>query len=83
MWIASTTHANHIYRLPHPQDSQTSNTCSQYAISLQQEQVWLLKIVVVNVSLIQNMVQDFKAEDNHIVQVNGKASAADGDVQEK
>ncbi|KAH0636997.1 hypothetical protein KY289_036912 [Solanum tuberosum] len=29
------------------------------------------------------MVQDFKAEDNDIVQVKTKASAADGDVQEK
>ncbi|KAG5599083.1 hypothetical protein H5410_030453 [Solanum commersonii] len=53
----------------------------QNTISLQQEQA--AKNRVVNVSLIQNMVQDFKAEDNHIVQVNGKASAADGDVQEK
>ncbi|KAH0744630.1 hypothetical protein KY290_032623 [Solanum tuberosum] len=38
---------------------------------------------VVNVSLIQKMVEDLEAEDDDIVQVNSKASGADGDLQEK
>ncbi|WMV14837.1 hypothetical protein MTR67_008222 [Solanum verrucosum] len=50
-------------------------------VSLQEEQA--AKNRVVDVSLIQKMVEDLEAKDDDVVEVNSKASGADGDLQEK
>ncbi|KAG5598804.1 hypothetical protein H5410_030174, partial [Solanum commersonii] len=41
------------------------------------------KYRVVDVSIIQKMVEDLTTEDDDVVQVNGKAFAVDGHLQEK
>ncbi|KAH0664971.1 hypothetical protein KY285_026177 [Solanum tuberosum] len=50
-------------------------------VSLQEEEA--AKNHVADVSMIQKMVEDLEAEDNDFVEMNGKASGADGDLQEK
>uniref|UniRef100_A0A0V0ICM3 Putative ovule protein n=1 Tax=Solanum chacoense TaxID=4108 RepID=A0A0V0ICM3_SOLCH len=50
-------------------------------VSLQEEET--AKNRAVDVSLIQNMVEDLEAKDDDAVQVNSKASATNGDLEEK
>ncbi|KAG5584044.1 hypothetical protein H5410_044478 [Solanum commersonii] len=50
-------------------------------VSLQEKQA--AKNVVVDVPVIQKMVEDLEAEDDDVVEVNSKASGADGDLHER
>ncbi|XP_049377748.1 uncharacterized protein LOC125842490 isoform X2 [Solanum stenotomum] len=50
-------------------------------VSLQEEEA--AKNRAVDVSVIQKMVEDLEAEDDDVVEVDSKASGADGDLQEK
>ncbi|KAG5593323.1 hypothetical protein H5410_043837 [Solanum commersonii] len=50
-------------------------------VSLQEEEA--AKNRAVDVSVIQKMVENLEAEDDDVVEVNSKASGADGDLQEK
>uniref|UniRef100_A0A0V0IXE7 Putative ovule protein n=1 Tax=Solanum chacoense TaxID=4108 RepID=A0A0V0IXE7_SOLCH len=49
-------------------------------VALQQEEA--AKYCAVDVSVIQKMVEDLEAEDNDVVEVNSKVSAAVGDFHE-
>ncbi|KAH0683018.1 hypothetical protein KY289_020770 [Solanum tuberosum] len=50
-------------------------------VSLQEEKA--AKYRVVDVSVIQKMLEDLEVEDDDVVEVNSKAFAANGDLQEK
>ncbi|KAH0679504.1 hypothetical protein KY289_020769 [Solanum tuberosum] len=50
-------------------------------VSLEEEQA--AKNRTVDVSVIQKMLEDLEAEDVDVVEVNSKASGADGDLHEK
>ncbi|KAK6783406.1 hypothetical protein RDI58_021203 [Solanum bulbocastanum] len=50
-------------------------------VSLQEEEA--AKNRAVDVSVIQKMVEDLEAEDDDVIEVNSKASGAEGDLQEK
>ncbi|KAG5584045.1 hypothetical protein H5410_044479 [Solanum commersonii] len=50
-------------------------------VSLQEQEA--AKYPVADVSVIQKMLEDLTTEDDDVVQVNGKAFAVDGHLQEK